>query len=106
VKAPQIRGIPFDYFARRDCKAYIIVFRDPLNRMSEPADVLRGRITSLVHCIEGIEALLIQVSLKGSYYRVMQTRHLEPTNKDWVKRWSQDCSLPVVEWIKERITKP
>lgn len=102
-RAPDHRGIPFDYFCLRDQTPYIVTFRNPINQIHDPPEVLKGRITSLVRCVEGLQAMLIQVSLKNRYYRIFHTEKLEPRSEFFLKEWRQECSVPVAAWIRERI---
>jgi hypothetical protein len=102
-RAPDQKGIPFDYFCIRDRTPYIITFRNHINQIHDPPEVLKGRITRLCQCIEGLEAMLVQVSLKKRYYRTFPTKCLEPRSESFTKEWPQECSVPVVTWINERI---
>jgi hypothetical protein len=98
--APALKGIPFDFLGFKDERPYLIVFRDPIDLLAEPGETIKGRITRLIMMLPGLEAMLIQVSLRNGCYRLYRTENLRPKNDAFVDAWDNGGISPVVEWVQ------
>jgi hypothetical protein len=102
---PSIRGIPFDYFAFKNDVPHLLVFRDPINRLRAPSDVLRLRLKILTMMVAGLETAHFQVHLRKAFYRVIYTDDMvqltERLNRS--RTWNDDAITPIVDWIRAQI---
>lgn len=105
VPAPALRGIPFDYLGFKEGTPHLIIYRDPVNIFRAPSDVLICRIAEIMRRIEGLEAVLIQVSVQKGTYRAMYMEELTRGRKMRVKGspWREESLAPIVDWVRSQI---
>ena len=101
-KPPSIPGTPFDYFAIRNGTPYLLVIRDPVNRLRAPSDVLRLRLKILTGSIQGLETAHYQVHLKKEFYRVIYTDEIINFTARLTRSstWSDEAVEPILQWIR------
>lgn len=97
-RAPQVGGVPFDYFGHRNGKPYVVEYKGSRSRFPGLAETQRRRLQELHELLPALGMALLQVNLAVGRYRMSYDSDVERLFA------AEHRSLaPVVEWLKERI---
>ena len=91
-------GTPFDFFAFREGKPYIIELKSSVRRYNLPGRTQRLRMESVLRRVPGLHVALLQIKLAECEYRLLLDREV------WrLFRWEDAPLQPILEWLRERI---
>jgi hypothetical protein len=99
-KAPNFHNPPFDFFAFKGSKPFVIEFKGSLNNYHPPGETQKRRLKELLERIRGLNIALLQLKLNTAEYRIF---------------YNDDMNLffdgkkvsinPVVKWIETKLDK-
>ena len=98
VQGPNFQGTPFDYFARRQGKPYIIEFKGSTSRFRTPHETQRRRLWRVIRHLPGLGIALLQLKLHTAEYRILFNSEVRA-----LFRWSEAPINPIVEWLRARV---
>lgn len=97
-KAPNFHNPPFDFFAFKGNKPFVIEFKGSLNNYHPPGETQKRRLKELLERIRGLNIALLQLKLNTAEYRIF---------------YNDDMNLffdgkkvsinPVVKWIETKL---
>ena len=97
-EAPNFHNPPFDFFAFKGIKPFVIEFKGSLNNFNAPGETQKRRLRELLKRIKGLNVGLLQVKLNTGEYRIF---------------YNDDMNLffdgkkvsinPVVKWIETKL---
>ena len=97
-KGPDFRGTPFDFLGFKECQPYIIEYKGSLKSFNSPGETQKRRLQEILHKIEGLHVVLLQVKLMKSQYRIFYD-----DETDLLFKGKQAPIEPIVNWLNERM---
>jgi hypothetical protein len=97
-KAPHFHNPPFDFFAFKGSKPFVIEFKGSLDNYHPPGETQKRRLKELLRRIERLNIALLQVKLNAAEYRIFYNDAMNLFFDG--KRVSIN---PVVQWIRTKL---
>jgi len=91
---------PFDFFAFKKGKPFIIEFKGSLNTFNSPGETQKRRMKEVLGLIDGLNIALLQVIINTGEYRIFYNDEM-----DLFFDGKKISVKPVVDWIKSKLTK-
>ena len=94
---PCIQGRPFDFFAFKDGKPYIIELKSSLDHFNAPGEVQKRRLQEVLDAIDGLNIALLQLKLSKGQYRIFYNEQM-----DIFFKGKQVPIEPIIEWVRNK----
>jgi len=91
---------PFDFFAFKNGRPFIIEFKGSLNTFNSPGETQKRRMKEVLAHVDGLNIALLQIVINTGEYRIFYNEAM-----DLFFDGKKISVKPVVDWIKSKLTK-
>ena len=99
-QVPKINSPPFDFFAFKDKKPFMVEFKSSLSSFNAPGETQKRRLQELLKRIKKLNVALLQVKLQLGEYRIFYNDEM-----NLFFDGEKVCLNPVVKWIETKLNK-
>lgn len=89
---------PFDFFAFKGKKPYIIEFKGSIDNFHGPSESQKRRMKELLDSVKGLNIALLQVKISTGEYRIFYNRQM-----DLFFDGGMASVEPIAEWIRNKL---
>ncbi len=100
-KGPACPGAPFDYFGWRGGVPYVVEFKGSRHGLNFPGKTQQQRLLTVLDCVCGIHAALLQVRVCDGQYRMLYDNELTQ-----LFTGREAPMQPIADWLRSRIESP